>query len=101
MSALPILCKVYFRHCRFIFMGYSCAVTFSKQLTDYTATQIIAALNCPRGTAYDWKDGRREPPAWQQPHWLALLQRARPTKGNKTVIPTNASRGSIGAKRKR
>jgi hypothetical protein len=82
-------------------MGYSCAVTFSKQLTDYTATQIIAALNCPRGTAYDWKDGRREPPAWQQPHWLALLQRARPTKGNKTVIPTNASRGSIGAKRKR
>ena len=98
---MPILCKDYFRHCRFIFMCYTSAMTFSDQLADYAAADIIAALNCPRGTAYDWKDGRREPPAWQQPYWLALLQRSRPTQGNKTVIPTNASRASIGAKRKR
>jgi hypothetical protein len=77
MSAMPIMCKLYFRHCRFIFMCYASAMTFAEQLADYTAAQIIAALNCPRGTAYDWKDGRREPPAWQQPHWLALLQSSR------------------------
>lgn len=98
---MPTLRKLYFRHCRFIFMRYTSAMTFSSQLADYTAADIIAALNCPRGTAYDWKDGRREPPAWQQPHWLALLQRSKPTQGNKTVIPTNASRASIEAKRKR
>lgn len=82
-------------------MGYTFAMPFSDQLADYSAADIIAVLNCPRGTAYDWKDGRREPPAWQQPHWLALLQRSRPTQGNKTVIPTNASRASTRAKRKR
>lgn len=82
-------------------MGYTSSMTFSDQLADYTAADIIAALNCPRGTAYDWKDGRREPPAWQQAHWLALLQRAKPTQGNKTVIRTNASRAGIGEKRKR
>jgi hypothetical protein len=92
MSALPILCKVYFRHCRFIFMGYHFTVTFSKQLADYTANDIIESLNCPRGTAYDWKDGRREPPKWQQPHWLALLQRARPTQGNKSKKATTGAR---------
>jgi hypothetical protein len=97
---MPILCNLYFRHCRFIFMSYTSGMTFSDQLSEYTAADIIATLNCPRGTAYDWKDGRREPPEWQQSHWLALLQRARKTQGNKTVIPTNASRGSIGAKRK-
>lgn len=50
-------------------------MTFAESLTDYTASQIIAATGCPRGTAYDWKDGRREPPAWQQPHWLAIISR--------------------------
>lgn len=101
MSALPTLRKLYIRHCRFIFMGYTCAMPFSDQLADYTAADIIAALNCPRGTAYDWKDGRREPPTWQQPHWLALLQHAKPTQGNQTVIRTNASRAAQVAKRKR
>ena len=48
---------------------------FKAKLASFSAAEIIAALGCPRGTAYDWLDGRREPPAWQHPHWLAILQR--------------------------
>lgn len=58
---------------------------FQDAISGYTAAQIIAALGCPRGTAYDWLDGRREPPAWQQPHWLAILKSA-----NKTPQPTSS-----------
>tara|TARA_R110000868_G_scaffold97004_1_gene266921 strand:+ start:469 stop:714 length:246 start_codon:yes stop_codon:yes gene_type:complete len=49
-------------------------MTFAESLTEYSAAQIIAATGCPRGTAYDWKDGRREPPSWQQVHWLRIIQ---------------------------
>lgn len=59
-------------------------MSFADQLSDFTAADIIAATGCPRGTAYDWKDGRREPPAWQQPHWLRILSAAS-KKHNKTV----------------
>jgi hypothetical protein len=69
-----LIASVYFRHCRFIFGGYCFGMTFSQSLADFTAAQIIKALGCPRGTAYDWKDGRREPPMWQQRHWLSLIQ---------------------------
>lgn len=65
-------------------MGYTSAMPFSDKLADYTAADIIAALNCPRGTAYDWKDGRREPPAWQQPHWLAIIASGTRKRHNKT-----------------
>lgn len=59
----------------------------------------LIALGLPRSTAYDWCSGSSTPdhPAFV----LALLQHAKPTQGNKTVIRTNASRSSIKAKRKR
>ncbi|WP_009963016.1 hypothetical protein [Verrucomicrobium spinosum] len=57
---------------------------FKDQLTQYTASQIITALGCPRATAYDWLDGRREPPEWQQPHWLTILaKRVKPVEKKK------------------
>ena len=48
---------------------------FKAKLTAFSAAEIIAALGCPRATAYQWLDGKRQPPTWQQPHWLAILQR--------------------------
>lgn len=66
-------------------------MSFADKLADYTAAQIIAATGCPRGTAYDWKDGRREPPAWQQPHWLAIIARGTRKRHNKTQHRTDAS----------
>ncbi len=76
-------------------------MSFADSLTDYTATQIIAATGCPRGTAYDWKDGRREPPAWQQPHWLSIIARSTRKKSNKASHATAARRESGRAKRER
>ena len=67
-------------------------MSFAESLTDYTAAQIIAATGCPRGTAYDWRDGRREPPAWQQQHWLALIRRSITKKSNKTLDGTPRKR---------
>ena len=58
-------------------------MTFSEQLADYTAAQIIAALGCERATAYDWKSGRRQPPAWQQPLFIGLIRRHASKKPNK------------------
>jgi hypothetical protein len=52
---------------------------FKDDISAFTAAQIMAALGCPRGTAYDWLDGRREPPKWQRPHWLKIL--------NDTALP--------------
>ena len=50
-------------------------MSFAEQLAEYSAAEIIAAIGCPRGTAYDWLQGRREPPEWQQPHWLAIIKK--------------------------
>ena len=63
-------------------------MSFAESLTDYTAAQIIAATGCPRGTAYDWKYGRREPPAWQQSHWLSIIARSTRKKSNKALDGT-------------
>lgn len=68
------------------------AMTFQQSLSGYSATQIIAALGCPRGTAYDWLDGRREPPEWQQPHWMALIRRSITKKSNKSLDGTPKKR---------
>lgn len=75
-------------------------MSFAEQLANYSAAKIIAATGCPRGTAYDWKDGRREPPSWQQPHWLAIIARES-KRHNKTSHATAASRESGRAKRER
>ena len=50
-------------------------MSFKDQLAEFTAAEIVAALNCPRATAYQWKDGRREPPEWQRAHWVELIER--------------------------
>ncbi len=50
-------------------------LTFAEQLAGYTATEIIAALRCPRATAYDWKDGRRKPPEWQEDIFIREIER--------------------------
>jgi hypothetical protein len=93
MSALRSICKDYFRHCRFIFSVYGLPMSFADSLTDYTAAQIQEWLGCKRGTAYDWKDGRREPPDWQQPHWLRILAAAS-KKHNKASLPMTPARES-------
>lgn len=51
-------------------------MSFATAIAKIPVTAIMAALGCPRSTAYEWKDGRREPPAWQHQHWLAIIRAA-------------------------
>jgi len=76
MSALPTFARTIFGIAEFSFPAILLPMNFQKSLSGYTANQIIAAFGCPRGTAYDWLDGRRAPPEWQQRHWLAILRKA-------------------------
>jgi hypothetical protein len=69
-------------------------MSFATDLADYSAAQIIAALGCPRSTAYEWKDGRRQPPAWLQPILLAVIAKEA-KKHNKSHHATDAS-GRVG-----
>lgn len=66
-------------------------MSFASDLADYSAAQIIAALGCPRSTAYEWKDGRRQPPLWQQSVFLAVIAREA-KRHNKTHHATDVSR---------
>ena len=50
-------------------------MTFAESLAEFSAAQIVAALGCPRQTAYAWLDGTRQPPEWQQVLFLAAIQR--------------------------
>lgn len=99
MSAMRTLRKDYFPHCGFIFAVYPLAMSFDTDLADYTAAQIIAALGCPRSTAYEWKDGRRQPPLWQQSVFLQVIA-AHSKKHNKSLMPTDTSRAAGSRKRK-
>jgi hypothetical protein len=99
LSASRTYCKNYFPHCGFIFAVYSSAMSFDTDLADYTAAQIIAALGCPRSTAYEWKDGRRQPPAWLHPILLAVIAREA-KRHNKTLMPTDTSRAAGSRKRR-
>lgn len=74
-------------------------MSFATDLADYSAAQIIAALGCPRSTAYEWKDGRRQPPLWQQSVFLAVIAREA-KKHNKALMPTDTSRAAGSRKRK-
>lgn len=77
-------------------------MTFHKQLSEFSAADVMAAFpGIPRSTAYDWLAGTRWPALYLQPVVLAHMRRSRPTQGNKTAIPTNASRAARAAKRKR
>jgi succinate dehydrogenase flavin-adding protein (antitoxin of CptAB toxin-antitoxin module) len=50
-------------------------MTFAESLAEFSAAQIVAALGCPRQTAYAWLDGSRQPPDWQQSLFLAQIRR--------------------------
>jgi hypothetical protein len=58
-------------------------MSFADSLAPYSAAVIVAALGCPRQTAYAWLDGSRKPPAWQQVHWLSIIARSSKKKHNK------------------
>lgn len=48
-------------------------MSFADSLAPYSAAVIVAALGCPRQTAYAWLDGSRKPPMWQQELFLAVI----------------------------
>ena len=48
---------------------------FAESLAEFSAAEIVAALGCPRQTAYAWLDGSRQPPEWQQALFLAAIRR--------------------------
>ena len=50
-------------------------MSFAESLADFSAAQIVAALGCPRQTAYAWLDGTRQPPEWQQALFLAAIRK--------------------------
>ena len=46
---------------------------FSNLVEPYSARHIAAAIGCSLPTAYDWRSGRRAPPAWMQAQILTDL----------------------------
>ena len=74
-------------------------MSFADPLAPYSASLIVAALGCPRQTAYAWLDGSRKPPAWQQTLFLAVIAKEA-KKHNKTLMPTDTSRAAGSRKRK-
>jgi tRNA U34 5-methylaminomethyl-2-thiouridine-forming methyltransferase MnmC len=66
-------------------------MTFAESLAEFSAAEIVAALGCPRQTAYAWLDGSRKPPVWQQELFLAVI--AKESKmHNKASLATDTSR---------
>ena len=47
--------------------------SFRARVEQYTARHIVNAIGCSLPTAYDWRSGRRAPPAWLQDKILAEL----------------------------
>jgi len=41
-------------------------MTFKVKVTEYSARHIANAVGCSIQTAYEWRSGRRKPPAWLQ-----------------------------------
>ena len=66
-------------------------MTFSESLAEFSAAQIVAALGCPRQTAYAWLDSSRKPPAWQQTLFLAVIAKEA-KKHNKDLHATPGKR---------
>jgi len=46
---------------------------FKDRIKPYSAQYIATTIGCPKATAYDWLNGRRKPPTWQQGDILARL----------------------------
>lgn len=47
--------------------------SFRARVEHYSARHIANAIGCSLPTAYDWRSGRRAPPAWMQDQILADL----------------------------
>jgi hypothetical protein len=46
---------------------------FKDLIHPYSAQYIATVIGCPKSTAYDWLNGRRSPPVWQQGEIVARL----------------------------
>lgn len=47
---------------------------FHERIVNYSASAIAARIGCPISTAYDWKAGRRSPPAWLQEIITSIME---------------------------
>ncbi|MEK0448759.1 MAG: hypothetical protein RL088_1027 [Verrucomicrobiota bacterium] len=67
-------------------------MTFQESIAEISAPELVRILGCPRATAYQWKDGRRQPPAWLQPILLSVIARGTRKRHNKASLATDTSR---------
>ena len=47
--------------------------SFRARIESYSARHIANAIGCSLPTAYDWRSGRRAPPAWLHDRYVADL----------------------------
>ena len=52
--------------------------SFRARVEQYSARHIANATGCSLPTAYDWRSGRRAPPAWLQDQILAEITNYHP-----------------------
>ena len=52
--------------------------SFARLIGPYSARHIAAAIGCSLPTAYDWRSGRRSPPAWLHARYLTDLASHQP-----------------------
>ena len=52
--------------------------SFRARVERYSARHIAAATGCSLPTAYDWRSGRRAPPAWLQDQIIAEIANYHP-----------------------
>ena len=52
--------------------------SFRSRVELYSARHIANAIGCSLPTAYDWRSGRRAPPAWMQDQILAEIANYHP-----------------------
>jgi hypothetical protein len=52
--------------------------SFRARIEPYSARHIVNATGCSLPTAYDWRSGRRAPPAWLQDSIIAEIANYHP-----------------------
>lgn len=50
-------------------------MSWQEFITQYTARNIMEWTGAPKRTVYAWRDGTNSPPAWQQPIFIAWIER--------------------------
>lgn len=53
-------------------------ISFRARIEHYSARHIAAAIGCSLPTAYDWRSGRRAPPAWLHDRYVTDLANYHP-----------------------